>query len=264
MTAGFVTTGSITSARQPSSRTFLQAVELIMRSCGMPTPGSVDNPDTRTSQAMSAVNLALDRVWYFMPWSWRIGWAYLNWGEYQMMYPLPGDWDQPYGCLLTLKTEDNVANELIRIVPYAEILEHYPMLRIPANAQIAEGGLDEVSKVVSMLGDEGLLGKPKYAFIVGGQMGFLPVPGDGIVEGFDIDCPALVKYFYRRKELTENTDPLAVPHDLYGAVHFLALGYFKQYSEYGDWQHDEARGERYLAEQAGKARLAEGIEYSFI
>ena len=68
----------------------------------------------------------------------------------------------------------------------------------------------------------------------------------------------MMGYHILLKDLTENTDQIPLPHNLLVPHHNLALAYYKQGTEYSDFQADEMRGERQLAIEVAKFQQAAG------
>ena len=241
---GFIIGGS-SSERQPNPKTFVEMVDSIMTSNGIPAPGSVVTaPSKHTIVAASSVNRSLSRIWSAAQWDWRVSWINLRLENNIMFYPLPDDYE--WFCT----PPASLGNRLGMIhMSYEDLIATHPDLAWATEALRSETNILPQALMREALAERGYYGIPRYWGIQGSELFVFESPQEDDYEGgIAVDIQALfsMSYYSAYKDLVDDDDIISVPSNLNDPVFFLANAYFKQAFEYPDFTADEQRGERLL------------------
>jgi len=249
--------------RQPAGRTYLVAVQRVIRSCGEDPPTSITGSQSNhVERAKAAVDDALQRVYNACLWDFRGRWGYLAMENNIMWYQLPADWAARATDLLTCSNvtgdEDTggITNDYgpVRFVDYQRLIKVYPWIAIPIDTQVTETDLAQIIKMADLKQHQ-WRGVPEHFTIFGDMIGIYPIPDidlDDEEEGFSMNLDLLVAYWGFQKDLSLNDDMIPLPTNLLEAHHNLALSRYKQSLEYSDYVADEQRGEGMLALEVAK------------
>jgi hypothetical protein len=222
-------------------RTFVQAVDRIIRDIGESGVSTLLTPSNRVSTAMRAVEDARDEVYYKTMWKFRRGHLSIALVAGRMWYEAPND----YHKLATFISRNSV-DEKIWFKTYDDIMLEYPNLRIfppGTGVQTPEG----VAQAASQLNT---IGTPAYCTDYEGYIGLFPMPDAAFVE---LDGTLYAHYWKHAPALVGDYDDIGLPRELWLAHHHLALGKLKKAVEYGDWEADIAIGKRELATASASA-----------
>ena len=263
---GFV--DPLDSSRVPVTTTYLAEVGRVLRSCGMPTPSDFNSPEKTTLIAQAAVADAAERVWSAHRWEWRIvprGFLFEN---KVSVYDLPDDWQEYAAGPVQADTESLQTDDpdAIQVVDFATFIRCIPQALFAAeSAEVLKMGLSALSSLNIMQGDERYSGRPKYCTIYGSKMAFYPIPNEDVAaEGWSTAMPVMWFYYGAMPKLEDEDDAIRIPPELLPAVRYFALAMFKQALEYPDFQYDERRAERLLAEKVAQARARSATGSGFI
>lgn len=255
---------SIIGDRFPAARTYLEAVQRVVRATGLDAPSSITGAvPNHIGRAKAAVDDALQRAYNACLWDFRGRWGYLELEDDTVWYALPGDWVARATDAMVMRDSVNTLGNYnvygpIPYLDYKRLLGEFPDLPLPVDSQIAEGGSVYVQRVTQVRPEH--RGIPKFFTIHGDLLGVWPVPHSDLEDDYDfsMSVPWLISYWGSQKDLTENEDTIPLPQHLLVPMHWLALAYFKQSQEYGDFQADEARGEGLLANEVAKEYQKQG------
>jgi len=211
-----------------SSRTYLEAVQITLRSVGISPPGTIVGPDKNTALAMDAVANALDIVWNFTDWEFRREWGELELSALQMWYPV----DERFAEIL-LAPQVKYGVPQLSYRKYEKLVEDQPGLRfVPADWQSS-------ALATEMEELETYQGTPRKWTYAGGFIGLFPIPDSDFVS----DCPVLVYAWAKTvPTLAGDNDLLEIDRILETAHQFLSSAGMKESLEYPDHQIDYQRG----------------------
>ena len=252
---------SVIGDRMPTARTYLEAIQRVIRACGQDAPTSITGElPNHVTRAKAAVDDALQRVYNACLWDFRGRWAYLKLENNTMWYRLPADFAARKSEGLVLKdTTESALGDVnnwgpIRFIEYNRFMGYYPDLVTPDATSAGEPNLGYRTRLIAVLADH--VGVPLNYTIFGDFLGVYPIPNESLEDesrnSFQMDIPVLFAYWGLQKDLSANDDAIPLPHNLLLPFHFIALGYYKQAMEYADFQADEGRGEGLLSVEVAK------------
>lgn len=248
--------GAEPNPTQPGARTFLDAVARVVRATGQIPPASLsaESPE-HVQRAMAAVQDAYERVYHAAFWQFRRVHGWLTLEDEVAAYVLPTDFAARGGNLIQISDSDlnndgtNVKHQVtgpVRYVDYERLLQIQPEYRFAERRN--PGELTERLRDARWIRENS--GPPELFTIYGTSLMVYPIPSSTSLPDDWFLTVALSFPYYRKAEmLLEDSDMINIPYNLQAAHHFLSLAYYKQSQEYSDFQADEARGERQLAEQ---------------
>lgn len=222
-------------------RTFLAAVQKVMKQCGLSDPGTVVSPDANTSRAMEAVVDALREIWFFAAWDFKNTWMKVQMEADLMWYELPTNWGEPAVDHLG----ENRTLYPLKYTPYETLVDRYPYVR---NIPAPYVGLTLATQMAADAARDDYHGAPRQWTIWGGYLGLFPIPTAEYIAG---DGGYLVGTY--RKAFTEpvaDADSIYISGDLYHVQHSLALGLFKEMMEWDDAYATLGRARGQLARAA--------------
>lgn len=218
----------------PGNRTFVQAVDRIIRDIGESGVATLLSPSPRTSTAMRAVEDARDEVYYKTMWKFRRGLFEVELVENQMWYDLPADFHK-----LATFVSRNSTDDLIWFKTYDDIMLEFPNLRMfPPGTGVATGDSDTQAQAQT-----NTIGTPRYCTDYMGYLGLMPMPNADFVA---LEGRLYAHYWKHAPALASDYDDIGLPRELWSAHHHLALSKLKKAVEYSDWEADRAIGQREL------------------
>lgn len=236
----------------PGAKTFLDAVARVVRATGQIPPAnlSAESPE-HVQRAMAAVQDAYDRVYHAAFWQFRRVHAWLELEDEVAAYVLPEDFAARGGNIIQMSDYTDGGEHRprgpVRYVDYERLIQIQPEYRFAERRNA--GPLSERQRDQAWI-REVSGGPPELFTIYGTSLMVYPVPSaTKLPDDWSLDVLLTFPYYRRAEVLTDSSDVVNIPFNLHAAHHFLALGYYKQSQEYSDFQADEARGERHLAEQ---------------
>ncbi len=244
------------STSLPGSRTYLEAVARVVQATGQIPPANLspESPE-HVQRAMVAVEDAFVRIYNAAFWNFRRSHGWLEIEDEVAAYQLPDDFAARGGNIIQMSDPELVDTDgkhlphgAIRYVDYETLLRIAPEYRFSARG--FAGGLTEINRNKRWI-RENAGGAPELFSIYGTTLFLYPIISfvAGLPPNWSNEVPVLFPYYRRAPSLAEDGDVVELPHNLAPAHHFLSLAYYKQSQEYGDFQADEQRGERHLAEQ---------------
>jgi hypothetical protein len=241
--------------RQPSTKTFVEAVDNLLISCGHSAVGSLLAPSKHTLAAMGAVNNACERIWTANQWEWRHNWVNFSMESSVMFYELPADYEEYSSGPVSVGNRIGLTmtsyEHLVSAVPDMYDMPGYEKLGLDATSGLAA---QKAAEIMSVMVDRNYHGKPTHWGIKGRFMFLWRVPDESLYDDFELEGRMLFGYYRAYKTLTLSEDEIPLPPALHNAMHFLALGYYKQVFEYADFSVDEQRGEGLLMQARARSR----------
>lgn len=223
-------------------RTYLQAVNKVLKDTGKGSAASLLNPSAHVSIAMSAVEDARDKVYYRTKWDFRRGFFEIALAEYQVWYELPADYQK-----LASPISLNRATGMITYMNYEDMLLNWPDLRMfPPGS-----GVGGAEAVVQALAQTHNMGESNTCTSLNGYLGLMPMPDEDFV---DLEGTLYATYWKQAPVLTGDNSDIGLPRELWECSHLLALGKFKKALEFGDWETDRAEGMVELRKESGESK----------
>jgi len=211
-----------------SRRTFLQAVQELLASVGMPDPGTLTGADKNTAIAMGCVNRAAHMIWDWTDWHWKRAFHIFDIEALQPWYPLPEGFEEvtgePLGPFRTHRIMYRDYNDILAAAPGYRFLPP---------------GDTDLEMIEEMQEAEQYQGVPNVYSVVGDWLVLYPMPNADFVTSAS---RLVMNYIGSYRPLFGDSDVLPFPGALYSAHHFLCTGLFKQGLEYTDAAADQATG----------------------
>ena len=223
-------------AQMPSARTYLQAVQRVVRATGHAAPTNLgDGSPEYVLRAMTAVNDAYERVWNAARWQFRIRFTWLQLEDRVVWYRLPADWAGLASDVIQFSGifygGDGIRHYTpgpLRHVMFEELADAVPNLRISPQSQTVPTPTQTAIKNAVL---EEHAGAPEVFCITGNHMMVWPPPVAGdpkMPVDWSFDPLLLVRYVKAFIPLSANDDEILLTQELLGPLHWLALGYYKQ------------------------------------
>ncbi len=215
-------------------RTFVQAVDRIIRDIGESGISTLLTPSNRVATAMRAVEDARDEVYYKTMWKFRRGMFAIDLVASTMWYELPTDFHK-----LATFISRNTVDAKIWFKTYDDIMLEYPNLRMfPPGT-----GVQSIASALQAVDQTNTIGTPAYCTDYMGYVGLFPMPDAAFVT---LEGRLYAHYWKHAPALVGDNDDIGLPRELWLAHHHLAMSKLKAALEYSDADRDEAKGRREL------------------
>jgi len=223
-------------------RTYIQAVNKILKATGKGEAVTLSGASRHVSIAMSAVEDARDRVYYRTKWDFRRGFFSIDLAEYQVWYELPVDYQK-----LASPISLNRVTGMITYMKYEDMLLNWPDLRMfPPGS-----GVGGAESVVQALAQTHNIGESNTCTSLNGYLGLMPMPNQDFV---DLEGTIYATYWKQAPVMRNDSDDISLPRELWECAHLVALGLFKSALEYADGPQDEAKGMALLRKESGESK----------
>jgi hypothetical protein len=218
---------------------------------GETPPYGTESPREQVTQmAIDAMNDAIQYIYNRAQWDFRLHWAGLTLAEAQAYYQMPDDFSE-----LAFEFQVYSGTRLLPYIDYRDFLQcnpdfrGYPVGSADQNLVVIQGFIAQKFELADT---------PTHFSITNDMILIWPPPNADWV----LNNSLLMVPYYKMApiDLHMNATEIPLPANLLNAMHFIALGYLKQYLEYPDFERDESRGERMLAQainRRSKKRLAD-------
>jgi len=234
----------VTVASSAVERTFLQAVNKAFDGIGEnPLLTLVGGGVTkRGRQAMSAVELARDEIYYHTMWKFRRDFFRIDLATNTMWYELPADFQK----MATGISRNVGGTPDMTKVSYEKLCDMYPDIRaFPPGTTVSN------LATLGQLTAQDNFGEPEVYCTELGYVGLMLIPDADFVE---LEGSLYASYWKHAPQLLSDHDDIGLPRNLWQAHQHLSVGYLKKTLEYSDWATDKTMGINSLGRESSGAK----------